>query len=400
MSALGGAARKLPNGLLFAYVDGVRRQDVNQLWVMRVDDGKGFAVTDGLTKVSGPTWSSDGSTLYFVSNREGSMDLWAQPVGREGEPQGDPRRITVGVGMRYAIFSPDGTKLAYSKGRLVANLWRVPILDDRPATWADAEQLTFDQAFIEFFDVSPDGERVMVNSDRGGNHDLWMVPANGGEMVQVTHERTPEWFPTWSPDGNEVAYYSFQTGNREIWVVPVNGGPARQLTDGKATGTQSRFPAWSPDGREIAFVTAPGGVSNIYAVPSEGGEARQLTTLGAFFPSWSPDGESIVYQSFENALWRVPAAGGDPERVTQSGRFPRWSKNGKWIFFLRVAEGTRTLWALSLDDRSDRRMADLVGKPGVMGIQGLATDGENLYFRWEEEIGDIWVMDVVTDETE
>ena len=45
-------------------------------------------------------------------------------------------------------------------------------------------------------------------------------------------------------------------------------------------------------------------------------------------------------------------------------------------------------------------MTDLVGKPGVMGNQGLATDGEHLYFRWEEEIGDICVLDVVNSETE
>ena len=212
--------------------------------------------------------------------------------------------------MRYAMFSPDGNKLAYSKGRRVANLWRIPIHDDRPATWGDAEQLTFDQAYVEYFDVSPDGDRVMVNSDRAGNSDLWMLPANGGEMVQVTNEPTPEWAPKWSPDGNEVAYYSFQTGNREIWVLPLNGGPARQLTDGKATGTHFYFPEWSPDGREIAFTDFTG----VYVVPSKGGEARQLTGLDeGGLTSWSPDGESLLFQS-ENGLWRVPLIGGDPER--------------------------------------------------------------------------------------
>jgi len=71
-------------------------------------------------------------------------------LGPHGEPEGNPRAVTAGIGIRHAAFSPDGTKLAYSWGRLVANVWRVPILEDRPATWADAEQLTFEQAFVRF----------------------------------------------------------------------------------------------------------------------------------------------------------------------------------------------------------------------------------------------------------
>ena len=67
-------------------------------------------------------------------------------------------------------------------------MFRVPILSTRLATWADAEQLTFDQAFVEFADVSPDGGRLIVTSDRGGNADLWMLSTEGGEMEQLTTE--------------------------------------------------------------------------------------------------------------------------------------------------------------------------------------------------------------------
>ena len=127
------------------------------LWLFRDGDGGSFAVTDGTTRVLSPHFSRDGQHLYFVSNRDGSMDLWRQRLASDGEPEDAARRLTVGVGMRSATFSPDGSSLAYSKGRLVSNVWRVPILEARPATWADAEQLTFDRARLEYFDVSPDG---------------------------------------------------------------------------------------------------------------------------------------------------------------------------------------------------------------------------------------------------
>ena len=75
---------------------------------------------------------------------------------------------------------------AGSKGRRVANVWRVPILSDREATWANAEQITFDQAFIRALDVSPDGDELLVDSDRGGNVDLHRFLRSMREIIQPT----------------------------------------------------------------------------------------------------------------------------------------------------------------------------------------------------------------------
>ena len=121
--------------------------DVSQLMVVRAGDEKAVAVTDGRTKVRGPFWSADGRWLYYVTNREGAMDIWRQSVARNGEFAGPPIRVTTGLEVRQAALSADGAKLAYSKGRNVANVWSVPVLSDRPATWADARQVTFDHAF-------------------------------------------------------------------------------------------------------------------------------------------------------------------------------------------------------------------------------------------------------------
>ena len=150
------------------------------------------------------------------------MDFWQQPMDSDGTPSGTPHRLTTAVGMRQAQLSPDGSKLAYSRGRRIANLWRLPILAGRTATWADAEQLTFDQALVEHFDVSGDGERLLVSSDRGGNPDIWMMPSSGGEMQQLTATPTPDWAPAWSPDGKEFAFYSFRSGNRDVWTMALD----------------------------------------------------------------------------------------------------------------------------------------------------------------------------------
>ena len=83
-------------------------------------------------------------TLFYVSDRGGTMDLWQQAITHQGMADGAPEPVSSGLVIRRAAMSPDGTRLAYSKGRRIANVWRVPILSDRPATWVDAEQVTFD----------------------------------------------------------------------------------------------------------------------------------------------------------------------------------------------------------------------------------------------------------------
>ncbi|TDI41486.1 MAG: hypothetical protein E2P02_14940 [Acidobacteria bacterium] len=186
---------------------------------------------------------------------------------------------------------------------------------------------------------SPDGsqkERLLVNSDRSGNPDLWILPRDGGEWMQITSEPAPDSNARWSPNGQNIVFHSHRTGNREIWVMPVGGGPARQLTDGKATNTDSWLPAWSPDGREIAFSSSGSGDVSIYIMPSDGGKARQVTKRPDqdWYPDWSPDGEWLVFTT-EDRLWRVPAAGGNPEPLTEAGwgGAPRWSRDGKRVFF-------------------------------------------------------------------
>ena len=92
----------------------------------------------------------------------------------------------------------------------------------------------------------------------------------------------------------------------------------------------------------------------------------------------------------------VPSVGGEPERLSDGpGVGARWSLDGRQIFFIGARERSGSLWALSLEDKSERPLTNLADKRGRLGEEGLATDGQYVYFRWEENLGDIWVMDVI-----
>jgi Tol biopolymer transport system component len=386
-----------PDATLVAYVDAVATTpDVSQLWTVRLSDGKATALTDGRMLVRTPSFSPDSRALYYVSNQGGSADLWVQPLQPDGAALEGPERLTTGIGVSSAALSRDGTKIAYSRGRgQISNAWRVPLLADRPATWADAQQLTSDEAFVEFIDVAPNGSELFFSSDRRGNQDIWRMPLAGGEPQQVTTDPTPDWRPSISADGKQLVFYSYRDGNRHLWTMPVAGGPAKQLTSGDVGGDY--HPMWSPDGSRVAFASTRLGYFNVWTVAADGTDLKPLTTTPADnMPTWSPDGRWIAFRRATpegSRIFRLPTTGGDATPVTKRAGvgLSRWSPDGRSIYFPQ----STSLWVVDLPTGVERQVADFSGRPGSVGGFSLATDGKHLYFAWATEQADLWIMDVV-----
>jgi Tol biopolymer transport system component len=384
-----------PDGRRYAYVSARGGQpEVSRLWTIGSDGGNPVSLTDGRTNVWSPTWSRTGREVYYISNRGGAMDLWQQTVRADGTPAGEPVPVTAGLGIRSAAFSADGRRIAYSRGNWISNVWKVPILADRPATWNDATAMTSERAFVEFVDVSPDGRQLALSSDRRGNQDLWVMPAEGGEMTPLTTDPAPDWNPRWSPDGREIVFYSARSGNRDIWVMPSAGGPARQLT---ANSRSESEPSWSPDGREILFSS---GERAAWIVSAAGGEPRLLAEGFTADPVWSPDGSWILLRK-HGLLYRAPRDGGTPTPLPfapphAQSLTPRFSSDGQSLYYAVVSgpKADQNLWKLSLVDGKASPLTRLEGRRGSLTYY-FARDARSLYFTWNEDDGDIWVMDVV-----
>ena len=74
--------------------------------------------------------------------------------------------------------------------------------------------------------------------------------------------------------------------------------------------------------------------------------------------------------------------------------YPAWSKDSRAIYFTPRRNGGDDLWRVSLDGTDARPVTDLSARVGRVGRPALATDGAFLYFTWEQDRGDIWVVDV------
>lgn len=315
---------------------------------------------------------------------------------------GEPVALTQGIGMRDAAFTLDGKRLAYNRGAWVRTVMRAPVVADRAVTWADTEPVISEQAYVEFIDLSPDGELLAVSSDRAGNQDLWILPAAGGQMRQLTTDPTPDWAPSWSPDGSQIAFYALRSGNRDIWVMPSRGGPATQLTSHPAV---DNLPQWSPTRPEIGFTSQRSGTYDAWIVDADG--SREPERAAAIFHldevmrnwTWTPDGDGILFTK-KNSFFVVSRDGGEPKLVFEGGELelgtPRFSPDGETLYFA-VQTGlleNRDLWKISVKDGTLSRATKLEGRRGSFGYQ-YDTDGRYLYLTWAEDTGDIWVMDVV-----
>ena len=138
---------------------------------------------------------------------------------------------------------------------------------------------------------------------RDGNPEIYVMNANGTEMVRLTNDPGKDGFPTWSPDGSRIAFQSDQDGNFEVYVMDADGSNLVRLTDDPAG---DGFPDWSPDGSSIAFASDRDGNFEIYVMDADGGNPIRITSDPAANgkPVWSPDGSRLGIHPSAAVVWK------------------------------------------------------------------------------------------------
>src|SRR5262249_51629757 len=112
-----------PSGNLLAFLDAGINLTAG-LYIGDLRSGTYAKVEQG---VGNPHWGPRGDRLYFISGREGSVDLWMMAVDpRTGKKVGDARRLTSGQGITNFTFAPDGRRLIAVKSKSQARLWSFP----------------------------------------------------------------------------------------------------------------------------------------------------------------------------------------------------------------------------------------------------------------------------------
>jgi len=268
-------------------------------------DGTGFKQVSTSTTFS---WAPDGERLV-VGGR--GLDI----VDTEGRVL---RQLTDGEGA-YPVWSPDGLLIAFwgsggirvisaegGTARLIAraSISRHPVAGANRISW------------------SPDSRSLAYVASRRLRKRRWddqihVVSTEGvGDRV-VRSSPADEVDPVWSPNGTKIAF-SAGGRQREVYVVNADGSDLVNLSSSRGYDGE---PSWSPDGGTIAFASFRAGGRGLYAVSAAGGLARMITDFPeAHHPVWSPDGSSLAFSGRGDCLLAgilvVPASGGPPDLVT------------------------------------------------------------------------------------
>ena len=192
--------------------------------------------------------------------------------------------------------------------------------------------------------LSPDGRRVAneIQTGAGGAGDIWIYELERKTLTRLTFEGANE-YPIWTPDGRRVTFRSMLSGKHGIYWVPSDGSGRAELllsTDTTATPT-----CWTPDGKFLVY-SQPGPNKNnqLWILPAPGSDGAGKPHLLHDVPfsetgaQISPDGRWVAYVSSESGTPEVylqpfPAPGGKMRISTQGGRAPRWSRDGRELFY-------------------------------------------------------------------
>jgi Tol biopolymer transport system component len=176
-----------------------------------------------------PAWSPSGDEIAFHSDEGGTEDIWLMSLDR-----GERVRLTRNVAVEHnPAWSPSGNMIAFQS---------LPITGDRATDetkrWSiwmmrsdggDAKQLTSDESSDMNPVWSPDGSSIAFDSDRDGDSEIFLITnvqhilaGSEPELVQLTNNDWEDKYPTWSPDGSRIIFESSRRGNWDLFQIGID----------------------------------------------------------------------------------------------------------------------------------------------------------------------------------
>jgi TolB protein len=218
---------------------------------------------------------------------------------------------------------------------------------------------------------SPDGSRIAFSSTRGqkSNIDVFVMNADGSNIVSMTDHPAPEQGPVWAADGKSLFFTGERDGRGEIYRVWLGDKRVDRITRGI---DRAIMPATSPDGRYLAYAAQTIMSFQIELVDLTTGKTQQVTSGGGSCrPSFSPDSKELAFVRIMREPSRLEAVRETGTRVLFEDAklwsyYPEYSPDGRYLAFSVSPEHHHGEdWDLALLDlQSPGRLTRLTSGPG------------------------------------
>ncbi len=400
-----------------------------------------------------PSFSPEGGSIAYASDRTGSFELYLKMANTEGG-----RDVQVTSDGRQNIqpnWSPDGKALAYHS-LLQGGIYRMPPLGGTPfrltefgsePSWApDSKRIVFRSA--------PTISLAQPEIAPSTPSTLWIVGESGGTPRQLTQPNQPPGrhsTPSFSPDGTRVLFVSHNRPKAELWEIEVASGKLQRWDTGipfcysprftpdgsgifffglggedaaglYAMGIEKdrrtviraterlmpfefvtpRFLAIGPDTRRLAYTLATS-TSNLWQWAPKTGERPIISesTFRTTFPAFSPDGRKLAYVLRKKGLladiWVSDSDGRNAAQITTSPsqeHMPSWSPDSRTLLYTSNRDGKPGLWQYSLANGAEKKVRE-VDDPKAMAK--LSPNGRDIVFhRGGEDHLNVWKAELAT----
>jgi TolB protein len=256
------------------------------LWKQTLDSTAAEQLTAGPGYAYQPDCSADGRWIVYSSYSNDAIELWALNLDTR-----QSRQLTSGGAVNVeARFSPDGKRIAFVSTSyrkhfhiFVGQFSNGELTDITRLTGETRSDLP--RYYYSEFDHeispawSPDGADLMFLSNRGhiyGTGGFWRMKAEPGAEAREIHYEETAWKarPDFSPDGKRIVYASYLGQQwHQLWVMPAAGGDAFPLSYGDFDNIN---PRWSPDGKRIVFISNRDGNTSLWTQEIPGGAQTQI----------------------------------------------------------------------------------------------------------------------------
>ena len=333
------------------------------------------------------SFSPDGNQVAFSwdgDQPDHGIDIYVKQIGIER-----PLQVTREFGFNFfPVFSPDGRYIAFLHGNSgeVPGMFIVPALGGPPRRLIDFAP---DISCRPSLNWSPDGQ-FLVYSDRSGDQpcSVKRLTVEDLSIRQISFPPVPstgDWDAQYSPNGKSVAFIHNTKDVEDIYVMPAAGGAPQRITfDNRLLSGL----AWTPDSKELIFSSNRGGSSwGLWRMPAIGGTPERLSVGSerAYFPTVSLKGNRLAYSSglWNENIWRAAIAPGHrlgkPERLIFSSmqeEGPQYSPDGKHIAFQSTRSGNFEIWRSDADGTNMVQLTSFGGP--LTGTPRWSPDGRQI----------------------